>query len=155
MSFRHKSREVALQILYRLDVSAAEAPTAGPPVIAPVRSEAIQQIATAHDLTSHFEHFRVPEEAREFAAELVSGTLREQTSLDAMLEKQSANWKVSRMAHVDRSLLRMALYELLKGPGTPAAVVIDEAVELAKHYGNAESPAFINGILDAIRKSQA
>ncbi len=146
MSFRHKSREVALQILYRLDVSAAEAGAApGAPT----------QIATARDLTSHFEHFRVPEDTREFAAELVAGTLREQASLDALLEKQSANWKVSRMAHVDRSLLRMALYELLHGPGTPAAVVIDEAVELAKQYGNAESPAFINGILDAIRKAQA
>jgi N utilization substance protein B len=161
MSNRHHAREVALQILYRYDV-ALQGKNANPVTIgesklvlnAPAKTLTPADLDRAVDLKSHFEHFKVAPDVREFAATLVSGTLRELAALDETLERQASNWKVSRMALVDRSLLRMALYEMLHLPESPDAVVIDEAVELAKQYGNAESPGFINGILDAIKKSK-
>ena len=136
MISRHRAREVALQILYRYDVN--KLPEA-------------QTQELIRDLGAHFDHFQVPQELREFAGQLVSGTLREMTDLDALLENQAANWKVARMPSVDRSLLRMAMYELKHFPETDVSVVIDEAVELAKQFGTAETPSFVNGILDAIQ----
>jgi N utilization substance protein B len=136
MISRHRAREVALQILYRYDVN--KLPEA-------------QTQDLIRDLGAHFDHFQVPQELREFAGQLVSGTLREMTDLDALLENQASNWKVARMPSVDRSLLRMAMYELKHFPETDVSVVIDEAVELAKQFGTAETPSFVNGILDAIQ----
>ncbi len=161
MSIRHRAREVALQILYRYDV-ALQGKNSNPVTIGenklrlnvPDNRLSPADRERVVDLASHFEHFQVPAEVREFAALLVSGTLRELAALDELLERQASNWKVSRMALVDRSLLRMSLYEMLHLPETPDTVVIDEAVELAKQYGNAESPGFVNGILDAIKKSR-
>jgi len=135
MKPRHHAREVALQILYRYDLSA---PDAG---------------ALIGELGVHFDHFQVPHELREFAGQLVSGTLREQGELDAMLESHASNWKVARMDAVDRSLLRMAVFELRHFPETDAAVVIDEAIELGKQFGTADTPAFVNGILDSVRNA--
>jgi N utilization substance protein B len=106
-----------------------------------------------NDLTRHFDHFKVPEELRGFAAQLVSGTLQKVGELDPIIEASTSNWKMNRLAPVDRSLLRMATYEMRSIPETPASVVINEAVELAKQFGNEETPSFINGILDSIRKA--
>jgi N utilization substance protein B len=143
MKSRHRAREVALQVLYRYDV----AKPAGPePVLA--RSLSPEFV---RELGAHFDHFDVPRELREFAAQLVTGTLGELSELDSVLETQAANWKVARMPSVDRSLLRMAVYELKHFPETDATVVIDEAIELAKQFGTAETPAFVNGVLDALR----
>ena len=142
MTPRHLAREVALQLIYRYDV-ASPADAAG-------TSASIPGIAS--ELRSHFDHFHVPAEVREFAAELVAGTLTERQNLDALIEKHAENWKVSRMGHIDRNILRLALYELKHLPSTPPSVVIDEAIELAKQFGTSESAGFVNGILDAALK---
>lgn len=138
---RHRAREVALQILYRYDVAAHEpggvVPKVGPELVA--------------DLNKHFDHFTVPPETREFAAQLVAGTLSDMASIDGLLETHASNWKITRMASVDRSLLRMAIYELTQIAEVPPSVVIDEAIELGKQFGTAETPAFVNGVLDAVK----
>lgn len=143
---RHHAREVALQILYRYDMSLQQAQQAGEGTVA------THPTAVIEELNRHFDHFQVPQEIREFAAELVAGSVRELTALDLLLEKHASNWKVARMGFVDRNLLRMSIYELQKFPDTPASVVIDEAIELAKQFGTQESPAFINGVLDAVKE---
>jgi N utilization substance protein B len=89
---------------------------------------------------------------REFAQALVLGVSGRRDELDGMISTAARNWRMTRMAVVDRNVLRMAAWELLEEPATPAAVVIDEAIEVAKKYGSEDSGAFINGILDAIRK---
>lgn len=141
MKSRHKAREIALQILYRYEVATASGGTV------PLAS------ALAEDITRHFEHFQAPEGIRSYAAQLVAGSLLQQRLLDEVLEKHAANWKISRMALVDRSLLRLAAYEMLYVNDVPLTVVIDEAVELAKEFGTSDTPAFVNGILDAVRGS--
>lgn len=140
MNSRHHAREVALQILYRYDLALH---SGGTP--APMGTELI------HELQKHFNHFQVLETLRPFVAQLVAGTLQELTQLDQILEKHASNWKIARMASLDRTILRMACYELQYIQDTPAPVTIDEAIELSKQFGTAETPAFVNGILDAIR----
>ena len=138
---RHQAREVGLQILYQYDFGLQSG--GAPPAQTPGQ--------LIEELNHHFDHFKVPLELRSFAAELVAGTLRDVTKLDALLEKHASNWKIGRMALVDRCLLRMSIYELNHFPDTPSSVVIDEAIELAKQFGTAESPSFVNGVLDAVK----
>lgn len=142
MKSRHRAREVALQILYRYDVALQSDRTPIP-----------QGPELARDLVRHFDHFQVSESLREFAATLVAGTAQQFSALDELIEKHASHWKVARMGYVDRALLRMATHELKDMPETPASVVIDEAVELGKQFGNEDTPAFVNGILDAIKGS--
>jgi N utilization substance protein B len=85
-----------------------------------------------------------------FAEELVEGTMGNLEAIDAIVQRASRNWRLERMARVDRNLLRLATYELQYVPAVPAKVVINEAIEVAKRYGTAESPAFVNGLLDRI-----
>lgn len=139
MKSRHRAREVALQFLYQLDVAA------GPSGLAPSQS-----MSLIPQIQSHFSHFQVPEGIREFSAQLVAGSLGQLAPIDEIIEKHATHWKIGRMSAVDRCLLRLATYELLYSPETPPSVVIDEAVELGKQFGTAETPSFINGILDAI-----
>lgn len=139
---RYHAREIALQILYRYDVALQ---SKGTPI--PEGADLLNEVVR------HFDHFKVPEDLREFASLLVAGTLQKLTDLDLLLEKQVSNWRVTRLGYVDRSLLRMAAYELQYVKETPATVVIDEAIELAKQFGTEDTPAFINGVLDALRKS--
>ncbi|MGK5087545.1 transcription antitermination factor NusB [Bdellovibrionota bacterium FG-2] len=136
MKSRHLAREIALQILYRYDIAGAH----------PTTSAALKT-----ELEGHFGHFHVSENLQPFVALLVEGTLGSMSILDGLLEKHMANWRLSRLAHVDRSLLRMAVFEMTQVSDTPISVVIDEAVELAKQFGTADSPAFVNGVLDAIK----
>jgi N utilization substance protein B len=140
MKSRHRAREVALQILYRYDVPQQQGTSA------PKGSELL------NDLVRHFDHFQVADGLREFASQLVAGTLQHMSELDTMLEQHVSNWKVARLGFVDRSLLRMAAYELKYIPETPASVVIDEAIELGKEFGTEDTPAFVNGVLDALKK---
>lgn len=91
-------------------------------------------------------------EVKSFAEGLVDGVIRERERLDAMIAGSVAHWRVSRMAVVDRNILRVAVYELGWLKETPAAVVLDEAIEVGKKFGSEQSGAFINGILDAVRK---
>jgi N utilization substance protein B len=137
MNPRRRSREVALQILYRHDISTEPAPAG---------------LELAQELVKHFDHFQGPPASREFAAELVSGTLTRREELDRILEEHASHWKVGRMSAIDRCLLRMATYEMQNFPDIPHSVTLNEAIELAKQFGSQESPAFINGLLDAISR---
>src|SRR5437870_4212585 len=87
------------------------------------------------------------------AEQLARGAQRDLRVLDAEITKASTNWRLDRVAAVDRNILRLAAFELLREQDTPASVVIDEAVEMAKRFGEADSPAFVNGVLDAVRRS--
>ncbi len=142
MKPRHRAREVALQILYRYDVAAA---TEG--IAIPVGAE------LAKDLAKHFDHFQVPADLREFSAQLVAGTLTSRAELDALIEKNVSNWKLNRLGVIDRSLIRMAAYEMKSFPETSVSVVIDEAIELGKQFGNEDTAAFVNGVLDTLKTS--
>jgi N utilization substance protein B len=91
------------------------------------------------------------ETTRAFAERLVGHVLADRALIDGMVASASHHWAVDRMGVVDRNILRLAAAELLREPGTPPAVVIDEAVEMAKQFGETESSAFVNGVLEAIR----
>ena len=91
-------------------------------------------------------------EVREFAQGLVEGVMREREALDRVISGSVDNWRIERMAVVDRNILRVAVYELAWLPDTPSVVVLDEAIEVGKKYGSEQSGAFINGILDSVRK---
>ena len=89
-------------------------------------------------------------EGKEYAFELVEGVLAESTALDSQIEKAATHWRVSRMSRVDRNLLRIGTFEMQSKPDVPTAVLIDEAVELAKRYGSSDSSSFVNGILNRL-----
>jgi N utilization substance protein B len=127
MGVRRRGRELALQMLYQREIAGGSADDV---------------IAASGDLQ------QVPEGAREFAVALVRGVLEHGDAIDGHLKGQADNWRVARMAAVDRNILRLALFELIYQPATPAAVVIDEAIELAKRFGSERSSQFVNGILD-------
>ncbi len=132
---RHRSREAALQVLYALDLGHAEGAD-----LARAGAEAFERAS---------EHFELPEGARAFAKELIAGVTAHRAALDEVLAAHARNWRLVRMATVDRNVLRLAVFELLHS-STPSPVVIDEAVELARRFGGEKSPAFVNGILDAV-----
>lgn len=132
---RHRSREAALQVLYALDLSHREG------------GDLLDAGSVAFE--SAAEHFELPEGARVFAKELIAGVSTHRERLDEVLAGHAKNWRLARMATVDRNVLRLAVFELLHST-TPSAVVIDEAVELARRFGGEKSPAFVNGILDAV-----
>jgi len=98
------------------------------------------------------EHKADPE-VKEFARRLFEGTVAEAGPIDRLLRRHAEHWKLERMAAVDRNVLRLGLYELMHYPETPAAVVINEALELARRFSTAESVEFVNGVLDAVRKA--
>jgi len=87
-----------------------------------------------------------------FAEGLVEGVMRERANLDRIIAGSADNWRIERMAVVDRNILRVAVYELAWLPDTPPVVVLDEAIEVGKKFGSEQSGSFINGILDAVRK---
>ena len=87
-----------------------------------------------------------------FANDLLAGVVRQSTDLDALIRKHASNWRLERMAAVDRNILRMAIYEMCSVK-TPAAIVINEAIELGRRFSGEQSARFLNGVLDAIRKT--
>ncbi len=87
-------------------------------------------------------------QARAFATQIVTGAMGESEEIDSLITRASRNWRLDRMARVDRNLLRVAAWELAHSTDVPAKVAINEAIEIAKRFGTAESPAFVNGILD-------
>jgi len=97
-------------------------------------------------------HMEVPEALVPMVRDLARGTLDHLTAIDAQLTEISANWKLTRMAAVDRNVLRLAAFELLESP-TPHKVILNEAIELAKKYGSSDSGAFVNGLLDKLAKA--
>ena len=119
---RHAARKRALDVLYEADV----------------RDRALPEVLAAH---------LRDDDLPEFSVGLIRGVHRHRDEIDALIESHSRGWKLSRMPIVDRNVLRVALYELLHTPDVPTAVVIDEAVELAKDLSTADSARFVNGLL--------
>ncbi len=133
MGHRRTSRECALQVLFEVDYASQEI------------NEALRLYWLDHE---------EPEDIRQFTEELCRGTLRNLKEIDGVIESSSTNWKLSRMAAVDRNLLRVSAYELLYIKEIPPSVTINEAVEIAKKFGTEESPGFVNGLLDKIAKEK-
>jgi len=96
----------------------------------------------------------VAPEVRSFSELIARGTHVDLDRIDACIKRYSANWSLERMSRVDLALLRLGTFELLSSPETPSSVVINEAIEIGKRYGTKETPAFINGILDKIAKTE-
>jgi len=106
-----------------------------------------------HVIVTFLRSRRTDPEEEGFARSLFEGTVSEVESLNGMIQECSEHWRLERMAAVDRNLIRMALYELLHYAETPPAVVINEALDLARRFSTADSVAFVNGVLDAVRKA--
>jgi transcription antitermination protein NusB len=138
---RRRSREAALQVLYALDVPARD----------PAESLAPAMEVAEETFEAAAAHFELPPAARAFARELVHGVVAHREKLDPLVGRHATHWRLERMAAVDRNILRLAAYETLY-TDTPAAVVIDEAVSLARRFGSDASPAFVNGVLDALAR---
>ena len=136
MPSRHRSRERTLQMLYQWEASQA----------------APQDVISAYwnGLSAELGGKEVENDS--FANTLFSGVASESAQLDSLIEKHASNWKLERMAAVDRGILRMATYELQQDE-TPAAIVINEALDLGRRFSGEQSARFLNGVLDAIRKS--
>ena len=141
---RRQAREAALQILYRMD---------GMPA-ADLEALLADARRLSAELATHLAHFLVPEGQREFAADLAAGALRERQKIDGIIEAAQTQWKLGRMAAIDRNLLRLAVHEMLVFTDIPPSVTINEAIELAKQFSAADSPAFINGILDQVAREK-
>ena len=132
MRNRSKSREYALQMLYQADI----------------RHTAPQEIIEAFWQGAE----EAPAEVRDFANQLLVGTMAHREELDALIAAYAEHWAMKRMAVIDRNVLRLGTFELLHLADVPPKVCINEAIELAKRFGDEESGKFINGILDAIHK---
>jgi N utilization substance protein B len=131
MGNRRKSRELAMQALFYMDMN----PNGS-------KDTALERFCT---------NFTPSKKARPFFLKLVTGVLQTKSELDSIIENFSDHWKIGRMACVDRNILRIAVYELLYCRDIPPKVSINEAVDIGKRFGTEESGAFINGILDSIR----
>jgi transcription antitermination protein NusB len=132
MGPRRKAREYALQMLFQWDIT----------------HDSIDQVAA-----SFFQN--QPEESQvvvDFANELVTGTVEHVEQIDEFIKRHAEHWRLDRMATVDRNILRLAVQEFLYGQETPKTVVINEAIEIARRFSAQESPQFINGVLDSIKK---
>ena len=132
MGTRRKSRELALQMLFQSDMGKQDA-------------EQVRRTFWA-------EHGAASAEVRGFADDLFRVATDREAEIDGLIEKHAEHWRMERMAAVDRNLLRAAVAELLAYPQTPRAVVINEALEIARKFSTFEATQFINGILDAIKR---
>ena len=101
-------------------------------------------------ITLFFRSFEADPEGKEYAETIVRGVCADRAKIDAQIERASNNWRIARMSRVDRNLLRLGTWELAHGDDQPRAVILDEAVELAKQFGSADSSSFINGVLQRI-----
>jgi transcription antitermination protein NusB len=135
MAARHRSRRRALQVLFEWDIRGGSIDGA---------------IAHYYDTLYSEENEAKPKPDR-FMEQLVRGTVAHAAEIDKKIEAKSENWRLERMAVVDRNILRLAIYEMELNE-LPAPVIIDEALELARHFSNDESLPFINGLLDAVHR---
>lgn len=128
-SSRHRARETVFRVVYQAEIGGD---------------------SYGHAWSEHEERARLSEDQMELAGDVIGHLDRHAAAVDAQLQEAAAHWPLVRMSATDRSVLRMALAELVARPGTPARVVIDEAVEIAKRYGAEGSGSFVNGILDRL-----
>ena len=105
-----------------------------------------------HVVQSFLRTLNTEPEVEQFAKKLFEGTVTEVEILDQHIREHAENWRLERMAAVDRNLLRLALFELIHFPETPPSVVINEAIEIARRFSDKDSADFVNGVLDALRK---
>ena len=133
MSSRREARKIVLQVLYQVDI--------------------IGDSEWKNTLRHLVVEKHLDKASKKFTRELIEGTLKNLPELDALISGASQNWKISRMAVVDRNILRLAICEMLYQEDIPSAVSIDEAIELGKQYSGEKSAAFINGILDRVYKT--
>jgi N utilization substance protein B len=131
---RRQGREAALQILYFWEVGGAQPQSAIDAYFAEHQPDASDAVVT-------------------FASQIVHGTVGEVEAIDAAIAEHSRNWRVERLATIDRLILRMAVWELRHEPETPSAAVINEALELARRFSTDDAVKFINGVLDAIKRA--
>ena len=131
MRKRTKAREYALQILYQADIRHTES------------AQVADEFWQTHDATS---------EIKTFTNQLAKGALEHLADIDQLITTHADNWELKRMAVIDRNILRLGIYELVYVGEVPPKVCINEAIELAKRFGDADSGKFINGILDAVHK---
>jgi transcription antitermination protein NusB len=133
---RHRAREAALQILYQWEIG----------------GRAAEKSADTFFTRQWPDGDEAPDELRAFATRLAVDTVDRMADIDPLIADTAERWRPERMAVLDRLILRMAVCEMLRDRGTPAAVVINESLELARTFSTEESVKFINGMLDAIRK---
>lgn len=130
-SSRHRAREAAFRAVYQAEIA----------------GDAYGRVWAEHE-----ERRRMSEDQLELAGDVIRHLDRHGAEVDATLQGAATHWPLDRMSATDRSVLRIAVAELIARPGTPARVVIDEAVEIAKRYGAEESGGFVNGILDRLAR---
>ena len=131
MGVRRRAREIALQVLYQREFSQAD-----------------------QDLHLFWSNFEVLQGAMNFSERIIRGVEAHREDLDRIIERYSSHWKIDRMAHVDRNILRIAVYELLYCDDIPPKVAINEAIDIGKKFGSEDSGAFINGVLDKIKAEE-
>ena len=134
MATRRRGREAALQLLYAIEITHADA----------------QEV-----LGSSWARALTAARTREFTGALLQGVVASRDEIDALIREWSANWSLERIGLVERNILRVAIYELLFMPEIPPNVTINEAIEVAKRYGAEDAPSFVNGILDRIKEQIA
>ena len=132
---RHRAREVALQMLYHWEVG----------------SVAMAEVRRTWPALSE-DAGLLPEPLQAFATRLAEGTAAAIASIDPLISEAASTWRIERMNVVDRLILRLAIFELLEERETPASVIINEAIELARSFSADEAVPFVNGVLDAVRR---
>jgi N utilization substance protein B len=135
MAARHRSRKRALQVLFEWDM----------------RGEPVDQAISNYYNSLYSEESETQLKPDRFMEELVRGTVEKAPQIDRQIQAKAEHWRLERMAVVDRNILRLAIFELMQN-AVPAPIVIDEALELARQFSGEESMAFINGVLDAVRR---
>jgi N utilization substance protein B len=130
---RRRAREAALQMLYQTEVG----------------QQSFTDAARAHTAIGA-DAIELDEESREYATELARGSWEDRTTIDGYIGDAARNWRLERLAIIDRLLLRLAVHEFLTHPATPPRVVIDEAIELARVYSGDDAAKFVNGVLDGV-----
>ncbi|MEW6409446.1 MAG: transcription antitermination factor NusB [Nitrospirota bacterium] len=136
MGRRRKAREIALQVLYQIDI----------------RQEKLTEEFLDEALYD-CKNISINDEMAEYSKKLIRGIMENLTSIDDIIAHFAANWRIDRMAVVDRNILRIAVYELKYRDDIPSKVAINEAIEIAKRYSTEDSGTFINGILDGVARS--
>ncbi|MCK5551983.1 MAG: transcription antitermination factor NusB [Deltaproteobacteria bacterium] len=131
MGVRRRAREIALQVLYQREFNQAE-----------------------EALGLFWNNFEALKGAMDFSGRIIRGVEQHREDLDRIIDRYSSHWKIDRMAHVDRNILRIAVYELLYCDDIPPKVAINEAIDIGKKYGSEDSGAFINGVLDKVRSEE-
>jgi N utilization substance protein B len=133
---RHRSREAAVQMLYQWEVG----------------RQSMMEVGATFWAVGAGDIDPLPESVRPFATALATGTADRIGEIDPLIAEAAAHWRLERMNIVDRLILRLAVYEFLSAPATPATVVINEALELGRSFSGDAAVPFINGVLDAIRR---